>query len=113
MIQLKSIPAFGYESERCNASVARTMQGKINVGNNDSKIAYWSANFFKVLGIFCPLVGAGRIIHALCNDDANKTMHVLRGIGELLGCGFFLLGADIAVTIYRASLNSGHGLVIV
>ncbi len=103
MIHLNSAPAFGFEWDRCHAGLSRAMLGRINMNKTLGKVAYWSANFFKLLGIICPIVGAIRMIEALCADDANKTMHFLRGLGELLGCGIFILGIDIAVTAHRAT----------
>lgn len=113
MISLKSAPAFGFESESCNASVARAMKANLNPRGNDGKIVYWAANFFKILGVVLPLVGAIRMIDALSSSDENSGMHFLRGLGELLGCGFFILGIDIAVTLYRASQQQEHDFILI
>lgn len=112
MIHLHSAPAFGFEWQGCNASFTRQVAkgNYFNFNGNEAKTAYLAANFFKILGVVCPLVGAVRMIEALSSNDKNKTMHFLRGLGELLGCGIFILGVDMVVTIHRASQMPKYGL---
>lgn len=108
-INLSSCPAFGFESATCNANKARLakmspMKDKhLAAGKRGliEKTHYITANIFKVLGVVCPLVGVARIVEALSNNDANKHMHVARGVAELFGAGIILLGVDIAVTLHR------------
>lgn len=107
-INLSSPPAFGFETLGCYAHDVRVRSYQAQGVNNpesSARIAYMAANFFKLLGVICPVVGIGRMIEALVSGDANSGMHFLRGVGELLGLGIFFFGIDIIVTIDRNCRN--------
>lgn len=109
MITLSSRPTFGYEYATCNANERRIkdMKSKLTLQKSDTeleqtaRVSYIVSNIFKLLGAFVPLVGAGRIILAVLQNDEQMSQEVIRGLAELFGAGMLMIGIDIAATLFR------------
>lgn len=100
MIQLSSIPAFGFETTFCNANMYRSRHGGTSLDTyNISK----KGGYIPILGT---LVGLIRLIDvldkkSLMSKVPNKFSHVIRGSIEFLSLGFLLIIPDFILTKYR------------
>lgn len=103
MTQLNEIPTIGFEYSDWNADGIR----KKNIAADNptltpdqveesAKVHRWAKNFFNLLAIVLPVVGIGRMIYAIANEDLSQ---FLRGAAEFfLGAGIFLCMADLLVS---------------
>lgn len=100
---LSSVPAFGFEWEKCNANEVRRHHRRnhsLTVDIQAEDISYVATNIFKILGAFIPLVGVGRIFDAVfLSDEGVEVFAIIRGVMELTGLGMVAVGIDIAITI--------------
>ena len=106
-VQLKPVPAFGFEWDQCNANEARLQYIRDHaltaVEIQAEEVSYFAMNFFKVLGAILPLVGIGRIFDAVFyTEHEGQALSIIRGLMEISGLGIVAIGIDVFVTLGRA-----------
>jgi hypothetical protein len=90
------------------------MRGDNSIANKPeaAKTERVVSTIFKLLGVFFPVIGLGRIVVALAGDDANQLNQVARGIAELCGAGVALFFIDLVVTVGRSLQNTSKIQVV-
>lgn len=97
-VRLTSYPVIGFEYDSHNANEQRILDG---CDECSATICMVAANVFKVLGAFNPLVGLARLADVILDlEQTDAGWKAFRAVGEMAGCGWIFLIADIANDIF-------------